>query len=134
MRSAPSVVYPVGRSHWYGRCLLVLGMLGSLGSLWAVVWGLWALWTWRKSPEGLLVWAPVESETGQTREWGGWSWQPLGSRSIAQACQVVACLDLQSRQLLQLRVAGEVHWVWVEAERAPIHWKALRRALVSSRA
>ena len=158
MRSAPSVAYPVGRSHWYGRCLGVIGLLGWLASglcwllpvgdpsaamwsggmagLMAASWSFWALWDWRRSPEGLLIWGPGTVEPGQAHAQGCWSWQPVGRLVAAQTCQVAARLDLQSRQLLQVRMdaSGAAHWVWVEAGRDPGRWQALRRALVSARA
>jgi len=70
--------------------------------------------------------------TGQLR-WDGeqWLWSGVQDRMVRS----MACvLDLQSVLVLHIRCdQGKGHWLWLEAGDKPLHWKALRRAMVASR-
>ena len=154
MRSAPSVVYPVGRCAFYARLLLFLGVLGLL-NLW--VWwqgqiaplhaaegsgaflvglGLWIAWavfawrSWWRSPEGQLQWdAQAAGEDDQARA-GGWRWRSDAYRDGVSLRGVELVLDLQGLALLRLRNRDAASsWIWVERARSPARWNDLRRAL-----
>lgn len=134
MHSAPSVSYPVGRSHFYGRVLvgaLVLGGFSlaawimqsdtyALKHLAAAAWWLGsataAVVTWLRSPNGLLTW------DGQS-----WTWTSgLVSRQVVLSVK----LDSQSTLLLHWRVIGASNgWIWLERRTAPTRWLPLRRAV-----
>lgn len=154
MQSAPSVVYPVGRSAVGDRVLVALAFLlattmalglataqASAGA-WVVSalamasWGLWAWHDARRVPAGWLRWRPAaRASVGEGAAPGCWCWQPsLQSEGVAIA-RVEPVLDLQARWLLRLTAAGHgaPRWLWVEAERAPTDWLALRRALMHAR-
>ena len=136
MHAAPSVSYPVGRSAFAGRVILLLALLGLLG---AVAWtaqaqafswrqalafaavaacGAIALASWWRSPQGVLCWDGAE-----------WQWQ---EGPAAWTGEVERALDLQSRLLLHWRgETGRTRWLWAEKTSDASHWDALRRAVYS---
>jgi hypothetical protein len=136
MHAAPSVSYPVGRSAFAGAAYLALaGAALAAACLWtwqaqAAGWrqflafalvlgtGAFAAGAWLRSPRGRLHWAD-----------GGWRWEEGGAAADAR---VELALDLQSRMLLRLELAGaSARWTWVERTSDPSHWDALRRAVYS---
>lgn len=153
MRSAPSVVYPVGRCIFYGRLLLVLSALGlavligwawsaSDGFFWGSVGvglGLWVLWSvgvfkvWWRTPEGALRWDSLATPYNETLHSGAWLWH-TDQMDDAVALHSIECvLDAQNWMLLRLKQPARlVTWVWVERHRSPAHWGDLRRALVAT--
>lgn len=130
MHNAPSVNYPVGRSRFAGALAAVAWLLGGLALAgWALqaagpgwrhalglaAWlagGLLAGLAWWRSPAGELAW-----------DGGQWSW---AGGAVAAPPRVV--LDLQHRLLLQL---ANAQWLWLERDRDPPNWDALRRAVYS---
>lgn len=155
MQSAPSVVYPVGRSAFQAGLLVFLGLATAttgalylftsnfslglardavvpvLGALGWLSWVSCACWNWSRSPEGSLHWQPVRGpeEPGTS----GWSWAeglhagPVGLSGVERV------LDLQDRVLLRFRLPGAGHrWVWAERSVLPTRWADFRRALMSS--
>ncbi|MBA4267245.1 MAG: hypothetical protein C0453_19380 [Comamonadaceae bacterium] len=153
MRSAPSVVYPVGRCVFHGLLLLVLSALGLavlIGWAWDMsdrhfgkaIWlglGLWAMWSvwafkvWWRTPVGALHWDSLASPYDETLRVGAWLWH-TGKMDDALALQAIeSVLDCQSRILLRLKQpAHSPTWIWVERDRAPALWSDLRRALRAS--
>jgi hypothetical protein len=69
---------------------------------------------------------------GQLR-WDGEQWHWSGDQD--RMVRSMACvLDLQSMVLLHVQCdQGKSHWLWLEADGRPHHWKALRRAIVASK-
>lgn len=154
MRSAPSVVYPVGRCAFYAGLLLFLGGLGLVnlllwwhgsraqqsaadipGVLLAGV-GLWVAWavfawrSWMRSPEGQLQWDARSVESDGRGRVGGWRWHSEAYRDGVALQDVELVLDLQGFALLRLRNRDAASsWVWVERSRSPARWNDLRRAL-----
>lgn len=137
LHSAPSVIYPLGRSRYLGWLSGLAWALAALltGAWWFLAaaadsrpwWGLTALLLagavmlrgWQRSPVGQLSW------DGQH-----WAWESagyLGGGSLA-APQVM--LDLQSAVLLRLdNRAGASWWLWAERAALPPRWLDLRRAI-----
>jgi hypothetical protein len=154
MRNAPSVVFPVGRSAFYGRVLVFLGALALLvlggwglsqrsvpdllpvGFTGILMWVLWAAWAWRGwrlSPVGLLQWDANASPVDEPLRAGAWRWTSAVSGDGVLLLAVERALDLQSRVLLRLRCADRSGlWVWVERSGDPLRWNDLRRALAGA--
>lgn len=136
MHAAPSVSYPVGRSAFALRLIVLLALAGLLAAL---AWALqaqaagWrhalafgavaacstiAIASWWRSPPGVLRWDGTE-----------WQWQ---EGAAAWPGQVELSFDLQSRLLLHWRgEAGGARWLWAEQTSDVSHWDALRRAVYS---
>jgi hypothetical protein len=150
MRSAPSVIFPVGRSAFYAGLLLGLGLLGGLvlligsfmGSIGlrgprflvgAGTWLMWlgfAAWSWRRTPVGQLHWNAMSGGAEPGDRAGAWSWHSGAQQEGAQLQRVETMLDLQSRVLLRLRNPdAATRWIWVEQGHDPARWDDLRRAL-----
>lgn len=157
MRSAPSVVYPVGRCAFQGWVLVVLGGVSASAELmfllqtdvrsqglwgWLIccavpfgwsAWMAWAFLNWRRSPVGSLHWSSGDGQ--RLDEAGAWSWTDRAAVESLRLAEVECVLDLQRWVLL--RVVGVdrgQHWLWVERSARASRWGDLRRALVSSRA
>ncbi|WP_139146924.1 hypothetical protein [Hydrogenophaga sp. 70-12] len=115
--------------------LLAAWMAASLAlSTWlalavaGLAWMGWAARVERRLVVGVLRFS------GAPGQGAAWRWSPDGCSDGLALDAVRVALDLQSRVLLQLRgSAGAPVWVWVERDRAPADWLALRRALVSDR-
>lgn len=144
MRNAPSVVYPVGRSSFYGMLLVMAGAVAlTVMALWTwtpvaadrarpvmaaalVAWGLWCVWAasgWWRSPRGTLEWRAGDAA-------GAWLWQEAGKAPQRLTCAPEAVLDLQRVLLVRL---DDGRWLWLEAGRdGSPHWWDLRRALLAS--
>jgi toxin CptA len=140
MHSAPSVIYPVGRSRLTG--LLVLGSavtgvaaatlaavqagslqwIGVIGLATAILAATWACVRWWRTPAGHLSW-----------DGRGWTWSPdaMSDRN-AVPVGLLVCLDLQAVLLLRQPLEwGTSRWFWLERSRFPLRWSALRRAVYS---
>lgn len=134
MHSAPTVHYPVGRSHMKAAilvfpCLMAAGVgyfwlqssvRMSLGhGLAVLLWLMVCLMTLREAFE------PHES----VLHWDGQQW----IREAAASSQVgmpVVRLDFQRWLLLEFRSEnGRSVWLWPQFKAAPQYWDALRRAL-----
>ena len=136
MHSAPTVNYPVGRSHLQVCLLLFLGVLGVVTVfLWswvadAMAWrqyvclatllassGL-AFQCWHQTPKGFL-------------HWDGLVWRFTSDQDEVIGSPVVH-LDFQSLMLISLQqVPGNRLWLWPERRTDVSRWLGLRRALFS---
>lgn len=135
MHNAPSVSFPVGRSHFQGRLLASLVCLGLLTlASWSfqskilgwrhglaacslVLISVWVAWSWWRTHIGSF-------------SWDGVAWHlAVGTRSALVLPEIV--LDLQSAVLLRLQVVDGkgVAWVWLDRVSSPVRWMALRRAV-----
>ncbi|MEN9904484.1 MAG: hypothetical protein RLZZ555_1049 [Pseudomonadota bacterium] len=159
MHSAPSVEYPAGRSAFQARIegALALAWLGMQAAWWlslegAALPGAWWFsgllglvawlvqrWRARSVVEGRLSWEPAARRpAGMSPQPGSlpgrWVWRSEAYRHGTELASLRWSLDLQQRVLLQLRnAAGISWWVWLECDRAPADWQALREALVAWR-
>ena len=134
MHKAPTVDYPVGRSRFQARLLLVtlasvlgvhvlwfahadgFGWRHGLGFSLTLATALVALHFWRQSPEGVLHW-----------DGKSWWWESRGARTSGA---VLPHLDLQNNLLLGFCApSGLRYWLWLERGSAPSRWYALRRAV-----
>ncbi len=153
MRSAPSVVYPVGRCVFHGCLLIALGVLGLtvlvawawsasgrifaeatwLGAgLW-LLWSIWALLVWWRTPAGDLHWDSLALPDNESLRAGAWMWHADKTGEAVPLCSIECVLDGQSRILLRLKPPARLAiWVWAERDHAPAHWGDLRRALVAA--
>ncbi|MES2936478.1 MAG: hypothetical protein V4864_02275 [Pseudomonadota bacterium] len=143
MHGAPSVTYPVGRCRFAAVLAATLWCAGALvlaawlaqtpGPGWrhglaaaALAVGAALAWAaWLRGARGVLAW-----------DGGQWWWEPArhGQRSPApqQGGDIRVRLDLQRWLLLAWRGGPPgPNWLWLERERAPLHWDALRRAVYS---
>ena len=149
MQHAPSVVYPVGRSHFWAwlLCGLALALAALLAAAWrglapwqagglALGGALWAGWAWRSATRAPHGWLRCSgSARAGAPDDTGWAWVggPAAGEAGAPLDSLRVVLDLQQRLLLEARgLAGVPRWIWVEAARAPADWLALRRALLAS--
>jgi hypothetical protein len=154
MRSAPSVVYPVGRCFFQGCLLLALCALGLavligwalsasgrfFGESFWVGLGLWVLWSavvfkvWWCTPMGALQWDSLATPQDETPRGGAWLWHAKKTVDAAPLHSIECVLDCQNWMLLRLlRPARVANWVWVERGRAPALWGDMRRALMATR-
>jgi hypothetical protein len=139
MHGAPAVSYPVGRSRLAG---LVLAAAWLAGAAACAAWG-WqvAAPPWQRALAAALVllsavaglkgWAAAPRGT---LAWSGAAWRWEGGPPAAAAVdgQVACALDLQRWLLLAWTAPGHPRaWLWLERERAPADWDALRRAVYS---
>lgn len=140
MHSAPSVVYPLGRSFVQGLTLLGFWLAGALvlGLWWAITpgagWRLWftlavllgagmaAVWRWKNSAIGQLCW------DGQV-----WRWESQGYLPDRLNQQLTVVLDLQRTMLLRLERQDQPPlWLWAARSAMPERWLDLRRAAHST--
>jgi toxin CptA len=137
LHSAPSVVYPLGRSRFQAQLVMAVWLLGVLvtGVWWLLLprldWrlglgvaavaaaGLAALSGWKNSPSGQLRW------DGQI-----WRWESHGYQAGEATHEVAVLADFQ--QVMLLRVENQAHaslWLWAERKAFPERWMDLRRAV-----
>ena len=136
MHNAPSVSYPVGRCRFAGALVFAAWCAGAVTlAAWAwalpaggvrqigglavlLVAGAAAVLSWRRQPTGLLAW------DGTGWRWADGSGERPGSIAVA--------LDLQTWMLLHWKGdASGALWLWLERNREPQAWDALRRAVYS---
>jgi toxin CptA len=143
MYSAPSVSYPVGRSHFYAAVAASVWLLtGAVVGYWVaqvaepdvrqgvmlLLWlstGAALAWAWHQSPQGLLRW--------DGRQW--W-WKPADAKATASdglPGELVVHLDLQQVLLASVRQPGRAPllWLWLEGKQQSTSWHALRCAVFS---
>lgn len=138
MYSAPSVNYPVGRSHNAERLLLTLWAVGACCAV-ASCWRFGGA-DWRQGVlvlsvvmSGALAWiGSVRSAAVANLGFDGQHWslrEPAGAPGTVRAN---VALDLQSLLLIRLTAPGRSpRWVWLEQRAMPERWRDLRRALYS---
>lgn len=143
MRHAPSVSYPVGRSVWAGRILLMLACLSLLVQGWWlyglfeqtrgnpvaaaswgfmvwVLWSIWALRSWLTSASGTLHWY-----SGDVSD-KGWFWQSRRDAAMVRLSRAPV-LIMDAQWVLLLRLSDR--WLWVDRQDGDSDWLGLRRAL-----
>ena len=137
MHSAPSVNYPVGRSRYAERLLLILWALGVFGVTVACAQA--AGFDWRQgilalssAVAGLAAWTGILRCTDRADlSFDGQHWSISGRAALRTARASVA-LDLQGLQLVRLSDPARARrWVWVDRQAMPERWRDLRRALYS---
>lgn len=135
MHRAPATSFPVARSRWHLRVILLLWSMGALASV-ALLWdqtapevhvgvlacllliGAVSLWGWKHAPSGRLQW------DGQH-----WQWSGLDD---AHGCHLDLLLDFQVMMLVCLRDGTQRRvWLWLDGVPGDPKWIALRRAVVS---
>jgi hypothetical protein len=141
MHNAPPVVYPLGRSRFQGRALLLLWLVGlgvtalwwvtgarpgwrlALGAVAVLVSGAAALRAWKHCPVGQLHW------DGQV-----WRWESQGYQAGTLVRHLSVALDFQHVLLLRLENHdGATLWLWAQRASMPERWLELRRAVYSRR-
>ncbi|MDM0077809.1 hypothetical protein QTH90_25600 [Variovorax sp. J2P1-59] len=129
--------YPVGRSRYAERLLLVLWALGVCGVTVACIQA--AGFDWRQgilalsaAVAGLAAWTGVlRCADPADLSFDGQHWSISGHSSLRTARASVA-LDLQSLLLVRLSEPTRARrWVWVDRQAMPERWRDLRRALYS---
>lgn len=141
MHHAPSVVYPLGRSRFYGA---LLGGLWLAGLGVTLAWALAAPRLDARLAVALLALAAAggaawlgwrRAPTGQLR-WDGqfWQWQAQGEPDGTPVLALSVALDFQRVLLLRLETHGHVTlWLWAQRASMPERWLDLRRAVYSRR-
>jgi hypothetical protein len=136
MHNAPAVSYPVGRSSFAGRVMLLVWIIAAAGlAAWRmqvqasfvavlvagtvfVASGAFALRAWLRSPPGTLSWDGL-----------AWTWSIA---SCAHSGTPQVALDAQRVMLLRwLGGSGRPQWLWLEKASRPTHWDDFRRAVYS---
>ena len=139
MHSAPSVIYPVGRSRGATRSLLVLWALGACCA--GASCYLFDSVGWRQLLLVLSVlFSGVAAGFGLRRDgaavlhFDGLHWSLTGgdpSRGV-RAGRATVALDFQSLMLVRLAEPGRAgRWIWLERQTLPERWRDLRRAVHS---
>lgn len=135
MHNAPSVSYPVGRSHfqaWLFVLILVLGLIVD------IFWSTQSLWGWRQGLMAVTLclacvfaWQEWQRIPQGTLAWDGAVWCfNKGQQSVAG--QISVLLDFQFILLLRMTpIKGARLWLWAERRRQAPLWLALRRAVFS---
>jgi hypothetical protein len=135
MHHAPTVSYPVGRSHFQAGLLLFFGFTALLA---AFFWSATAPWSWRHGLVGValalsavLAWQDWQRSPQGTLAWDGVHWYFAGvPQSVVGALAVP--FDFQFIMLLSLTpLKGPTLWFWAERSQQPSLWLALRRAVFS---
>jgi toxin CptA len=135
MHNAPTVSYPVGRSHFQAGLLAFLIFMGFSVDL---VWSVEAVWGWRQGLVGLalvlsavLAYQEWQRTPQGTLDWNGDIWHfSVGQHTVAG--RVAVHLDFQFVVLLSLEpTKGPRLWLWAERSRETFQWVALRRAVFS---
>lgn len=135
IHSAPSVVYPLGRSRFQGG---VLALCWLAGMSIVVAWGAQQPWDWRLATGYAAVllagWAALAGyrnlPSGQL-SWDGqmWRWEsPVYQTGIAEY-ELSVIADFQRVLVLRLQnQAGARLWLCAERSARPERWLDLRRA------
>lgn len=140
MRSAPPVVYPVGRFVWGTRFLLALAVFSAvfLLGLWRetaysvvlgwtglVVWALAALLGWR-------LWGRETLPPGELR-WDGAGWTHQAQEGVATPVHVAVLWDVGQALLVQVKAVqehrGGPRCAWLAEKQSPALWHACRCAV-----
>lgn len=139
--TAPPVRYPVQRSFWLARALVLCALVGGVTLL---AWGWYgsgtrqhglqlilALALWLAGC--MLAWRFWMNGVRGALAWSGQDWT---LEALPQACAVTGTLavhlDLQAHLWLRWQSgAGDIHWLWLEQRSARERWGDLRRAVYS---
>jgi hypothetical protein len=135
MHNAPTVSYPVGRSHfqaWLAMVMLLTALITQLA------WFTQALWGWRQGFMGVAFGLAVALALFEWRRslqgtiaWDGVVWRFNGGQQPVIG-QVLVRLDFQFMMLLTLTpLTGQRLWLWAERRRDAARWLSLRRAAFS---
>lgn len=148
MRSAPSVIFPVGRCA-FGGWLALAAWGAGLATLAAWCWqdrvldGRQAVGAVVLAALGAVAWRQLREPARGLLDWDGgqWLWFCGGDESVVRLEPVV---DLQQWLLVRL-TPGEVGpagvgqgarasatWLWLTRGSDPEHWRSLRRAVYFS--
>lgn len=140
MRSAPPVVYPVGRSVWYVRltiwCACLLGLVICLLA-WFMGLAMSGLLLLAGVSAGVLLLvaqiAPREFMPEGELDWDGEAWSFRDRGGMREAVEV--CVHWDGGSVMLLRVSTpSASWhldrhVWLRASSSPMHWHGLRCAV-----
>ena len=135
MHNAPTVSYPVGRSH-FQAVLLIFLLFAALVT--CFFWVANALWDWR---QGLMIvtlclgvlfaWQEWQRTPQGLLSWDGVVWCLSGAQPSVMG-SISVQLDFQFVLLLRLRpLSGPQLWLWAERKRLEPLWVPLRRAVFS---
>ena len=138
MHRAPAVSFSVTQSRWHLRAIVAMGLSALICTIsfvlaqanvdWRVLLSIVltpmvsgiAIQGWHRSAQGTL------SCDGQQWTWSGFP--------TPQTCQLTLLMDCQFVVLVSLVADGDKPvYLWLEAAMGNLHWRALRRAIVSSR-
>ena len=137
MHRAPAVSFSVTQSRWHLRAIVALGLLALVCTLSFVL--AQARVDWRTvvpivlTPTvlGVAIRARARAAHG-VLNWDGQQWNWSGF-SASQTCQLTLRMDFQFVMLVSVVAdRGKPVFLWLEAAMGETHWRALRRAIVSS--
>jgi hypothetical protein len=139
--SAPSVVYPLGRSRFLAW---ILSGLWCAGVLVAVLWFyVTRQLDWRTALVlAALVGAAVAARSSWTHSpigqlaWDGeaWRWESASYQTGIAGYELSVIADFQRSMLLRLENHAHARlWLWMEQSAMPQRWLDLRRAVYSPR-
>ncbi|RZL67732.1 MAG: hypothetical protein EOP77_03735 [Variovorax sp.] len=134
MHSAPSVIYPVGRSRDAARILWTVWAAGACCA--CVASYQFDRFDWRHVGLVLAVVLPavalhrtLSGVLAATLRFDGQHWSLSGAHA-RPIVDIAVALDLQSLLLVRLQGAGiHCRWRWLERRSDPGRWNDLRRAL-----
>jgi hypothetical protein len=146
MRSAPGIVYPLGRFSWSWVCGLPLWCLAAVVN--AVLYAQSALAASHAAFSAAVLLILLITSLREFRgsllsaqlQWNGEQWHvehEFQGIAVLPLTSVVVVLDLQQALLLRLDgadadVSGRLQqWVWLYKGFAPEHWHGLRCAVYS---
>ena len=135
MHHPPAVSFPVRASPWSFRLVATLLLLGLIQVMLFLSRNPLNGWQPAVLGAGLLmsmglVWFFAQSHNVGELHWSGETWQWLAF-SRPGDCSLRLHLDFQFLMLVSLRRSGvSTVWLWLERDQSPLHWLALRRAIV----
>jgi hypothetical protein len=135
MHNAPTVSYPVGRSHFQAALLIFLLVAAIM------TWFLWvanAPWGWRQGLmivtlclAALFAWQQWQLTCQGMLSWDGTTWCFSGTHSSVMG-SISVQLDFQFLLFLKMTpLSGPQLWLWAERKRHEPLWVPLRLAVFS---
>ena len=136
MHHPPEVRFLVDGTPWVRRLLWVLGTLTFLQMAW--FFRVNSSWSWQTIAVGSslimavgFAWAGTKNRVRGHLHWDGAQWHWSGMAGGKWTLQ--SHLDFQTLMLVSLYgPAGSPIWLWLQRTQSPVHWLALRRAVVYS--